>query len=86
MGDKVLDFHSKKIKLVQEEHNAKMLLIDRQKEIMEEEHNLRMKILRKWKESAENCQSSSHSSHKTSDIILNNFVDMGNMFYGNDPF
>lgn len=86
VGDKVLDFHSMKIKLMQEEHNAKMLLIDRQKKIMEEEHNLRMEILRKWEESAKNCQSFSHSSHKISDIILNNFVDMGNMFYGNDPF
>lgn len=53
------EFHALKIKLLKEEHQAKILLIERQREMGEEEHKLRMDILRKCYENITNVNQNS---------------------------
>lgn len=88
--EKVTDFHSLKMKLLREEHNARMMLIAKQREFAESEHNLRMDILRKIHENVPTASSSSEPIYEqlvdntTGNVYLNNLSTMGDLLICKD--
>lgn len=91
IADKANDFHSLKIRFLREEHEAKMMLIEKQREFSESEHRLRMDILRKINQNIPTQTSSNVPVHyenivenTSGDVYLNNLSSMGNLLLCSD--
>lgn len=93
IADKVTDFHSLKLKLLREEHAARMMLIEKEREFAETEHKLRMDILQKISNTIPNHTSSNEPipihyenvvENTSGDVYLNNLSSMGNLLLCKD--
>lgn len=91
IADKANDFHSLKMRFLREQHEAKMMLIEKQREFSESEHRLRMDILRKINDNIPTQSSSNVPLHyenivenTSGDVYLNNLSSMGNLLLCKD--
>ncbi|KAG8269284.1 uncharacterized protein LOC124365241 [Homalodisca vitripennis] len=93
IADKVTDFHSLKLKLLREEHAARMMFIEKEREFAETEHVLRMDILQKISNSITNHTSSNGPipihyenvvENTSDDVYLNNLASMENLLLCKD--
>lgn len=88
--EKVSDFHSLKLNLLREEHNARISLIDKQREFAEIEHNFRMNILRKIHDNVPTASSSNEPIYEQlventgGNVYLQNLTSMGDLLMCKD--